>query len=121
MDSKLQKLSDGELLRKAGKGNRQAFHVLYSKYSALVLACCLGVTKNTHDAEDLVTRIFYRVLSKHHYYNPQYGSFRNWLWRVAQRVAINYVRHESRRHDLIVTTFRKGLLKSFLLLMLLNS
>lgn len=63
-------------------GNKQAFELIINKYKNPLYATILRMTKNPHDAQDLVQESFIKVYKQLEKYNAT-GSFSSWLYRVA--------------------------------------
>ena len=63
-------------------GNKQAFELIINKYKNPLYATILRMTKNPHDAQDLVQESFIKVYEQLEKYNAT-GSFSSWLYRVA--------------------------------------
>lgn len=63
-------------------GNKQAFEMIINKYKNPLYATILRMTKNPHDAQDLVQESFIKVYQQLEKYKET-GSFSSWLYRVA--------------------------------------
>ncbi len=87
--------SDADLLRRAQKGDRQAFRQIYERYASQVYAFLLGYIRDPDQAEDLTQETFVRVWQALPKYREQ-GAFRAWLFRIARRLAIDALRHQKR-------------------------
>src|ERR1700738_4190001 len=88
--------SDETLVRNAQRGDRAAFEELVRRTSRLVFARLYLETGDTHRAEDLLQETLlqaFRSLGK--LTDPR--SFRSWLLKIAQNVAIDHARHELRQ------------------------
>lgn len=88
--------SELALVRSAQSGDRSAFEELVRRTSRLVFARLYLETGDRHRAEDLLQEtllLAYRKLAE----LADAGSFRSWLLRIAQNVAIDAVRREQRR------------------------
>src|SRR5213078_3005701 len=91
-------MTDAEvaLVRSARAGDRASFEELVRRTSRLVFARLYLETGDTHRTEDLLQETLltaYRTLGQ--LTAPE--KFRGWLLRIAQNLAINLVRHDSRK------------------------
>ncbi|MEH7387295.1 RNA polymerase sigma factor [Bacillus sp. JJ1521] len=73
-------------------GNKQAYSHIINKYKNQLYATILRMTKNPHDAQDLVQEAFIKVYYQIDKYNEK-GSFSSWFYRVA----INHCMDEFRK------------------------
>lgn len=82
-------LTEQRLMRKAQADSAQ-FAPLYERYLPRIYAYCLRRTENHHEAEDLCSQVFIRVLKGIHTYNG--GMVSAWLFRIAHNVVANHFR-----------------------------
>ena len=73
-------------------GNKQTYAHIINKYKNPLYATILRMTKNPHDAQDLVQEAFIKVYQQLGKYDNT-GSFSSWLYRVA----INHCMDEFRK------------------------
>ncbi|MFJ7936178.1 RNA polymerase sigma factor [Sporosarcina sp. NPDC096371] len=73
-------------------GNKQAYAHLINKYKNPLYATILRMTKNPHDAQDLVQEAFIKVYEQLRKYDET-GTFASWMYRVA----INHCMDEFRK------------------------
>ncbi|WP_313893028.1 RNA polymerase sigma factor [Psychrobacillus sp.] len=73
-------------------GNKQAYAHIINKYKNPLFGTILRMTKNPHDAQDLVQEAFIKVYDQLDKYDKK-GSFSGWLYRVA----INHCMDEFRK------------------------
>jgi RNA polymerase sigma-70 factor (ECF subfamily) len=88
--------ADFILVVRAQRGDRAAFEELVRRTSRLVYARIYLDVGDTHHAEDLTQETLltaYRTLGQ----LTQAEKFRPWLLRIAQNIAINAIRHDSRK------------------------
>jgi RNA polymerase sigma-70 factor (ECF subfamily) len=96
----LGRASDEELMRRtqtaaAGAGDRQAFSLLYERYSASVLSYLYRMIGNVEDVEAIGQEVFlraYRFRATYRY--PQ--KFSTWLFTITRNLAINNARRKKR-------------------------
>src|ERR671937_252099 len=87
----LGKSSDEELMRRTQQGDRQAFSLLYERYSSSVLSYLYRMLGNVEDVESIGQEVFlraFRFASTYRY--PQ--KFSTWLFTITRNLAINNAR-----------------------------
>src|SRR2546423_10608212 len=87
--------SDEELMRRTQTGDRQAFSLLYERYSASVLSYLYRMLGSVEDVEAIGQEVFlraYRFASTYRY--PQ--KFSTWLFTITRNLAINNARRKKR-------------------------
>jgi RNA polymerase sigma-70 factor (ECF subfamily) len=84
----------------ASQGDLDAFGVLYGKYVERIFNYVYYRTGNTHDAEDLTARVFYRALHHIHTYTDRGVPFSAWLYRIAHNLVANWHRDRSRHQEI---------------------
>jgi len=72
-------------------GNRQAQFELYRLYNKAMFNICLRMTRNEHDAEDLLQHSFMDVYSKLHTFRYQ-SSIGAWIKRIVVNNCINFLK-----------------------------
>ncbi|UCG57610.1 MAG: sigma-70 family RNA polymerase sigma factor [Phycisphaerales bacterium] len=86
----------GDWLRLLRSGDHEAFAEFIDKYKETVFMCCRRLGLNEDETEDVASETFlavYRGLSR---YSGK-AELSTWLWSIAYRQAINYLR-KNRRH-----------------------
>jgi RNA polymerase sigma-70 factor (ECF subfamily) len=87
--------SDDELLKQFIKtSNQELLRHLYSRYVQLVYGLCLKYLKQIEDAEDAVSSIYEKLVSKVHKY--QIVNFKTWLYSVSKNYCINILKQEKK-------------------------
>jgi RNA polymerase sigma-70 factor, ECF subfamily len=89
-------VTDGELIRRTGDGDRNAFEVLYRRYSRPVFGLALRRLGDRGRAEDAVQETFASIWRAARSYRPERGPGAPWLYAVARNAIIDRsrVRHE---------------------------
>src|SRR5919109_5028846 len=81
--------SDGQLLRRVGEGDRQAFEALYGRYARAVFGLALRRLGDRELAEDAVQDTFAAVWRSARSYRPERGPGGPWLYAVARNAIID--------------------------------
>jgi RNA polymerase sigma-70 factor (ECF subfamily) len=84
-------LDESALIEQA-KTDREAFGRLYELYVDRIYNYVYYRTGNSHDAEDLTARIFYRAIRHIGNYQDQGAPFAAWLYRIARNMIANWYR-----------------------------
>ena len=87
--------SDEDLMRRTQRGDRQAFSLLYERYSASVLSYLYRMLGNLEDVESIAQEVFLRAFR----FGPTYRypqKFSTWLFTITRNLAINYSRRRKR-------------------------
>lgn len=91
----LGKASDEDLMRRTQKGDRQAFSLIYERYSGSVLSYLYRMLGNVEDVESIAQEVFLRAFR----FAPTYRypqKFSTWLFTITRNLAINYSRRRKR-------------------------
>lgn len=82
-------------MRRAQQGDRQAFSLLYERYSASVLSYLYRMLGNVEDVEAIGQEVFLRAFRFAASYRfPQ--KFSTWLFTITRNLAINTARRKKR-------------------------
>ena len=88
---KLVEVDEPALIERA-KDDREAFGRLYELYVDRIYNYVFYRTGNSHEAEDLTARIFYRAIQHIGNYQDQGAPFGAWLYRIARNMVANWYR-----------------------------
>ncbi len=80
------------------RGEDAAFKQLVEKYQTSVFLCCRSMGLNETESEDVASETFLAVYKGIKSYNGK-SSIGTWLWRIAYRQAINYLRQKKRWNE----------------------
>lgn len=94
-------LEDQELLKQIVTGKEEALAVLYDRYGGLVFSVAMRIVRDRQSAEEITLDIFKRVWRSGHTYQPGRGKVRNWLGGMARNRAIDYLRRQETRPDVV--------------------
>jgi len=72
------------------------FETIYEQYYKRIYNYCFYCTSNHHNAEDLTSIVFERVLSKYHLYDEGKSLFEIWIFKIARNIVIDYHRANRR-------------------------
>jgi RNA polymerase sigma-70 factor (ECF subfamily) len=82
------------LLRRAGRGDQDAFSELYDELSGLVFGVVLKVVRDPAQSEEVAQEVFVEMWRLAARYDSTRGSVRSWAATVSHRRAIDRVRSE---------------------------
>ena len=87
--------SDEELMRRTQKGDKQAFSIIYERYSAPVLSYLYRMLGNVEDVESIGQEVFLRAFrfAPTYRYPQKLGT---WLFTITRNLAINQARRKKR-------------------------
>ncbi len=91
----LGRASDEDLMRRTQRDDKQAFSLLYERYSASVLSYLYRMLGSVEDVESIAQEVFlraYRFRATYRY--PQ--RFSTWLFTITRNLAINQARRKKR-------------------------
>jgi RNA polymerase sigma-70 factor (ECF subfamily) len=89
-----------DVLALASKGDKDAFGMLYERYTERIFNYVYYRTGNVHDAEDLTARVFQRAMNHIHNYTDRGIPFSAWLYRIAHNLVANWHRDRSRKQEI---------------------
>ncbi len=85
---------DRELVRAIGRGNEEAFRVLFRRYAPSAMAVARRVVGQTYLAEEAVQEGFLALWRNPSAYEEMRGSVRAWLMATVHNRAVDLVRRE---------------------------
>lgn len=90
-------LSDEELMAQAQRGSESHFNLLVDRHTPAVYRLALEITRNHHEAEDIVQETFLKVYGNLRQYSPDKARFKTWLFTIARNQSINVFRSLKRK------------------------
>lgn len=90
--------SEELLIRKAQRGNLNAFESLVSIYDVKVMRLIYNMLNHTEDARDVYQDVFIKVYKSIHKFRFQ-SEFYTWLYRIVVNTCINYRKLRSKRFN----------------------
>ena len=82
---------DRELIAKIANGDMDAFHTLYESASKSVYGFALSITKNSHDADDVLQETFLKVYENADRYTD-IGKPMAWIFTIARNLSLSKIR-----------------------------
>lgn len=95
-------MNEEQLIKRAKKGDSEAFGQLYHKYIKQIYRFIYLRVRSKEDAEDITHQVFLSVWRKVPDYKFKGHPFSSWLYRIANNAVIDYYR-TSRQHQDIDT------------------
>lgn len=74
----------------------QAFSELYEYYFPLIYNYIYARIGEGDKTDDLTSQVFEKIVTKINSYNPAYGAFSTWIFKIAQNTIIDYYRKNNR-------------------------
>jgi RNA polymerase sigma-70 factor (ECF subfamily) len=96
LDLDRETLDESRLVEQA-KQDREAFGKLYELHIDRIYNYVYYRVGNSHDAEDLTARVFFRAIQHIHNYQDQGVPFSAWLYRIARNMLANWYRDNNKR------------------------
>lgn len=91
---------DGELLRRIGAGDRDAFAEFYDRYSTLMFSVACKILNNSNEAEDVLQETLVQIWEKAERFDPKLGKASSWAATLVRNKAIDRIRASQRRSRL---------------------
>lgn len=89
-------LRDADLIKRAQKGDSEAFATLFQLHKMRVYSLCFRMTNNTAEAEDLTQEAFLQVFRKLSTFRGD-SALSTWLYRIAVNTVLMHHRRRSAR------------------------
>lgn len=105
-DLEREALDESALIEQA-KQDREAFGMLYELHIDRIYNYIYYRVGNSHDAEDLTARVFFRAIQHIHNYQDQGVPFSAWLYRIARNMLANWYRDNSKRQMISLDSVRQ--------------
>lgn len=85
-----------KLIDRIKQGDRQAFSSLFVSYQKNIFRLALGFFHDRDDAQEIVQETFLRIHEKIGKFDEK-SLFRNWIYRIAMNLCIDYYRKYKQR------------------------
>lgn len=99
---------EDDMIFNIANGNSQALHELYEIIHKSVYGFALSITKNTHDAEDILQDTLISIHNKASTYVPE-GKPMAWIFTIAKNHALQLLRKQSKYTDVEEYQFENSL------------
>lgn len=93
-------MEDSALVKKAKKGDKDAFGQLYDKYIDAIFRFVLFKVSRKEDAEDITHQAFLKAWQNVPKYKDKGHPFSSWLYRIARNLVIDFYRTAKRDLEL---------------------
>jgi RNA polymerase sigma-70 factor (ECF subfamily) len=91
---------DTILIEQAQAGQSVAFTALYQRYVDKIYKFVFYKTMHKETAEDLTSKVFFKVLKKINTYKEGSASFQTWLYTVARNTVIDHYRSQKKDYNI---------------------
>lgn len=91
---------DTILIEQAQAGQSAAFTELYQRYVDKIYKFVFYKTMHKETAEDLTSKVFFKVLKKINTYKEGNASFKTWLYTVARNTVIDHYRSQKKDYNI---------------------
>ena len=91
--SRLQSLSDEDLMAALRMGCNDALAVLFERHSAQVFRIARAILHDDGEAEETVQKVFLDIFRAVNQFNPDRGTFKTWLLQYAYHRSIDRRQH----------------------------
>ncbi len=89
-------VSDDTLMNRLEQGDRGAFDMLYERYKNVVWKVVVWYLLDQQLAEDAAQETWVKIYQKPGTFNPQRGSFTNWVYSIAKNTCLKVLRAKGR-------------------------
>ena len=93
--------TDQDILIKDACTDRASFARLYRMHYERVFRYCCRRLFNRHDAEDVTSTVFFRVMRTISSFEGNSDGFRNWLYRIATNAVNDHLKTAKKRTEII--------------------
>src|SRR5262245_42805379 len=87
------------LLEQVGRGDRQAFGLLYDRHSRLVNSFAARILRDWTEAEDVAQEVFVQVWTQASRFDDLRGTWLAWLLTIAKTRALDRLRRRACRPE----------------------
>ncbi len=86
-----------EWIERVKAGDASAFTELDEKWRPILLGWIVRKVGNAADADDLSQKTLFMVWQKHRLFNPDAGTFKSWICRIANNFMVDTIRSAKRK------------------------
>ena len=91
-----ERLTDDQILARAGAGDQAAFQELYGRYRIPIFRFAYRLLGSVELAEDVTHDCFLSVIRSSGNFNPELGSLKTYLFGTARNLVLKYFRSANR-------------------------
>jgi RNA polymerase sigma-70 factor (ECF subfamily) len=88
-------ISDEALMHQILMRSEDAFEIIYKRYYSRIRAFCQKMANNAFDADDLTQEVLVTVFKKREQFNPDKGTFEQWIFTIA----VNHCRNAWKKKE----------------------
>ncbi len=96
------KMSDNDLAALTREGDAGAFSILVTRHHQELSIYVASICSNATDTEDICQESYRKAFLSINSFNPEY-PFKVWLFSIARNTAMDHIRHNKRRRNIIDT------------------
>jgi len=96
LDKRIWQQQKGNFLQLLRSGDERAFAKFIDKYKEMVFLCCRSLGLRQDEAEDVASETFLAAYKALRWYSGK-AQLSTWLWSIAYRQAVNYLRKNRRK------------------------
>jgi RNA polymerase sigma-70 factor, ECF subfamily len=93
-DGRGQRESTLNALRRARRGEAEAFDRLYREYAPGVFTYVRRMLRNEYDAQDVTQQVFVKLATSLDKYDARRADFSAWLLRISHNLAVDHLRKQ---------------------------
>ena len=90
-------IEEGGLLALTGQGDREAFRLLYARYSAPLFSLAVRIVGNTGEAEELMQDAFVKIWKNAASFDSRKSRPFTWAVTIMRRTCIDHLRKRRRK------------------------
>ncbi|WP_221393987.1 RNA polymerase sigma factor [Dyadobacter sp. NIV53] len=94
-------LTETELVLRLKGNNREAFELLYDRYSPALYGIIMKIVKDEDKAADVMQDAFLKIWKNMNSYNSDKGSLFTWILNVARNTAIDKLRTDVKTKNIL--------------------
>lgn len=100
-------LTDEKLMKKFQNGDTEALNELYERYRATLFRFIYRCTRDDQLSMDVVQDAFLKLQQKKHYFSPEKGRLKTYLFQIAYHTMISKIKMRARWHRLLPFLYKE--------------
>lgn len=89
-------MTETKIIRRCLRGDRRAQQSFYQDHAAWLMGLCMRYAPDPATAKDLTQETFLRVFERLGQYDPQRGTLRSWMGRIAVNFCLKRLKRDQR-------------------------